>query len=532
MQDDGRDGRSKGTQGVTAGGINEFSLSSLTDELARSRGGHAAAISPEGVFDYRALRLRTVKLANAFEALGVGPGDRVLWIGQNSHRVLEGVLACARLGAMYCPVNWRQTGDELAFIIDDFRPKVIIWQEEEIGAAVAQARETAAYADAVWFRHDGDASEYEALLEGGADQDRDRGVCADTPVLVVYTAAFFGTPNGAMLSQNAILWQDVSVQQTQGISRNTVLLNSGPMFHVGQLMSTFATWHAGGTNVFVRRTEAEELCRLIHEHRCTMAFLVGKSCADMAEINSDGRYDLKCLNSPSYLPAFDAMVTINPRDFRDTPYGYGQTEVMGLVTWVYYADGAGQGTHGAVGPVAQVRIVDPDDQDAPDGEVGEIVIRGPTVMSGYWNRPELNAARQRNGWHHTNDLGRREADGTITFIGPKTQMIKSGAENIYPAEVEGCLKKHPAVADAAIIGVPDPRFIQSVKAIVQLKPGAQAEQDELVEHCRSHLASYKKPRFVVFADSLPRTQVGAVDYRALDAAHGGGGYPGGAQRGS
>ena len=252
----------------------------------------------------------------------------------------------------------------------------------------------------------------------------------------------------------------------------------------------------------------------------------------MAEVNTDGRYDLKCLSSPSYLPAFDAMVTVNSRDYRDTAYGYGQTEVMGLITWVYYAEGKGMGSHGAVNPITQLRIVGPDDQDAPDGEVGEIVLRGPTVMTGYWNRPELNAERQRGGWHHTNDLGRREDDGTITFIGPKTQMIKSGAENIYPAEVEGCLKTHPAVADAAIIGVPDPHFIQSVKAVVQLKPGAEAAAQDLIEHCRARMASYKKPRFVVFADSLPRTKVGAVDYRALDAAHGGGNYPGGALRGS
>ena len=252
--------------------INELTLASLTDELARSRGGHAAVLAVDAQYDYRELRRRVVKLANALEDAGVARGGRVLWLGQNSHRVLEGVLACARLGAMFSPVNWRQSGEELAFVIDDFQPHVILWQEEEIGPAVAQARSTAAWTQARWVRHDGDASEYESLLDGGSEADRDRGVPADTPVLVVYTAAFFGRPNGAMLSQNAILWQDLSVQQTQQISASTVLLNSGPMFHVGQLMSTFAAFHAGGTNVFVRRTEAEELCRLIHEHRCTMAF--------------------------------------------------------------------------------------------------------------------------------------------------------------------------------------------------------------------------------------------------------------------
>jgi len=518
---------------VTGSSINEFSLSSLLDELARSRGGHPAAIDGDVRHDFRTLRARVIRLANALEAAGVTRGGRVLWLGQNSHRILEGALACARLGAMFCPVNWRQTGAELAFVIEDFQPQVVFWQAGEIAAAVAEARKLASRDDQLWVRADEeDAQAYEDFVASGGDADPDRGVTADAAVLVVYTAAFFGRPNGAMLSQNALLWQDLSVQQTQGVSRDTVFLNSGPMFHVGCLMFTFATFHAGGTNVFVRRTDAEELCRLIHDHRCTLAFLVGKTCAEMAEVNSDGRYDLKCLRSPSYLPAFDAMVTVNPRDFRDTPYGYGQTEVMGIVVWVYYCANQGLGTHGAVGPVTQVRIVDAEDRDVADGEVGEILLRGPTVMNGYWNRPELNAERQRGGWHHTNDLGRREADGTITFIGPKTQMIKSGAENIYPAEVEGCLKAHPAVADAAIIGVPDPRFIQSVKAIVQLKPGIDVAPEELVDHCRARLASYKKPRFVEFAEKLPRTPVGAVDYRALDAAYGGGNYPGGALRGS
>src|SRR6266700_3291272 len=160
------------------------------------------------------------------------------------------------------------------------------------------------------------------------------------------------------------------------------------------------------------------------------------------------------------------------------------------------------GAHGRPSPVVQVRIVDPDDRELPVGETGEIVARGPTVMNGYWNRPEENAERQRGGWHHTSDLGRREADGTLTFIGPKTRIVKSAAENIYPAEVEGCIKQHPAVADAAIIGVPDPTWTQSVKAIVALKDGADATAEEIIEHCRANIASDKKPKSVEFVDAI------------------------------
>jgi long-chain acyl-CoA synthetase len=196
---------------------------------------------------------------------------------------------------------------------------------------------------------------------------------------------------------------------------------------------------------------------------------------------------------------------------------------MGLVT--FGAFGSGEGGRSWPHPFAQVRVVDPGGHDVPAGEVGEIVARGPTVMNGYHRRDEENARRRRDGWHHTTDLGRRELDGSITFIGPMTRIVKSAAENIYPAEVEAALKRHAAVRDAAIIGVPDERWGQSVKAIVVLDEGAVATADELIEHCRSIIASYKKPRLVELVDALPR-RGNAVDYDALDDAYGGGGYPG------
>jgi long-chain acyl-CoA synthetase len=189
----------------------------------------------------------------------------------------------------------------------------------------------------------------------------------------------------------------------------------------------------------------------------------------------------------------------------------------------------GTGVHGRASPLLQLAIADPDDRELPPGEVGEIVLRGVTVMNGYWNRPELNARRSRGGWHHTNDLGRLEADGTLTWVGPKARMLKSAAENIYPVEVEQCLRTHPAVADCAVIGVPDDVWVQSVKAIVVLAPGVDATAEELVEHCRERMASYKKPRTIEFTDALPR-QGFAVDYEELDRRYGGGGYPGATTR--
>ena len=173
-------------------------------------------------------------------------------------------------------------------------------------------------------------------------------------------------------------------------------------------------------------------------------------------------------------------------------------------------------------PFAQVRIVDPGGQEVPAGEVGEIVARGPALFTGYWNRPELNAAKFRGGWHHTGDLGRRQQDGTITFVGPKLRMIKSGGENIYPTEVEQALARHVAVEQAAVIGVPDSKWGQAVKAVVVFEPDT-VSAEELVEYVRKLIAPYKT-REVVFTDALPRKGF-VPDYDALDAVYGGGGYP-------
>jgi long-chain acyl-CoA synthetase len=173
-----------------------------------------------------------------------------------------------------------------------------------------------------------------------------------------------------------------------------------------------------------------------------------------------------------------------------------------------------------------VRVVDTSGAEVAVGEVGEIVVRGAAVMNRYFRRDELNASRARGGWHHTNDLGRREADGSLTFIGPLTAMIKSAAENIYPAEVEACIAAHPAVREVCVIGVPDEVWAQRVKAVIAVREGMTVDDGELIDFCRSRLASYKKPTVIERTAALPRTPLGFIDREAVDAAFGGGGYPG------
>ena len=504
--------------------LHTHTLGDVLREHRRSRTQKTALVCGNHRYRYPEMDARVNRLANALRARGFTEGDRILWLGQNCHRLLEGLLAAAKLGGVFCPANWRQSPDELAFVIGDVDPALVVWQEEEIGASVEQARKQSG-SRALWVRHDttGPGS-YEELLESASDEDPQIDVDASLPVLQMYTAAFGGRPNGAQLSQSALLLQGLVISKIQDVDGDYVYLNCGPLFHIATFMTTLATFVWGGTNVFTRRVEAEELCRLIAEERCNGAFIIGPSMQQVVEANAGGRYDLSSLRSFRAVPAWNEMIAEDTSPWGRKPGGYGQTEVMGLLTLAALGADA-QGTHGRPTPLVQVRIVDPEGQEVAAGEVGEIVARGPTVMHGYHERDELNAERQRSAWHHTNDLGRREADGSLTFVGPVTRIIKSAAENIYPAEVEGCIARHPAVAQCAVIGVPDPKWTQSVKAVVVLKGGQSASADDIIEHCREHIASYKKPRSVEFAQALPRKGY-AVDYDALDARFGGGGYPG------
>jgi long-chain acyl-CoA synthetase len=500
--------------------LHALTLADVLREHRRSWPTGIAAVDESLRLTYPELDDRVNMLANALREAGVGAGDRVLWLGQNSFRVLETLLAVAKIGGALCPANWRQSAAEMAFVLDDLMPAVVLWQDTEIGDTVRAAR-AEHRAPSVWLEH---TSEYEDFLATGAPTDPHADGEPAAPVLFMYTAAFSGRPNAAMLSHTALIGQALVIGRLAEIDASYVYLNCGPLFHIATFFSTFATFLHGGTNVFTPRVDPEELCRLIEAESCTGAFLVGPTFKQIRELNRDGRYNLKSLRAHAGSPGWNDMITVDTSPWARRPGGYGQTEVVGMLTFAALGEGA-LGRFGRTSPLMQLRVVDPDDRDVAVGEVGELCCRGPLVMNGYWNRPEETAHRFRNGWHHTNDLGRREADGSITFIGPKTRMIKSAAENIYPVEVENCLKTHDAVADCAVIGVPDATWTQSVKAIVVLHEGVSASADDLITHCRDRIASYKKPRTIEFVDALPR-QGFAVDYDALDARFGGGGYPG------
>jgi len=484
-----------------------------------------AAIDGEVRYSWPQFDVRVDHVAAMLTDHGVTRGDRVLWLAQTSVRFLELMVACARIGAIICPANWRQSGEEMAFVIDDFDPAVIIWQHEEIGGAVSAARASAA-TKAHWIQHDTtNELGYDALVEKSCPTGFE-ATDPDTALLVIYTAATSGRPAGSMLSHRNLMTMATMTGAVTEVDHDSVFVNTGPLFHIGNFQfDSLPVFLRGGTNVYVRRVEEEQLLRLIAHERITSAFLMPPTIMKMMELNATMDLDISSLRAGPFGPMWGAALPTDNSAWARFPGGFGQTELSGLCVLNAYG-GKGIGNSGRPTPLCQIRIVDADGQEVPPGQCGEITVRGDNVHLGYWNRPDRNADRFTDGWWHTTDLGRIEPDGSLEFLGTMTRMIKSAAENVYPPEVERCLTTHPAVKAAAVIGVPDPHYTQSVKAIVVVETGQSVTASDLIEHCRNHIASYKKPRFVEFVDELPLAG-GRPDYDVLDAQFGGGGYPGG-----
>jgi long-chain acyl-CoA synthetase len=484
-----------------------------------------AVVSEDGErYTYQQLDERSTRLANHLGGRGMAFGDRILWIGQNSFRLLELLLAASKIGACVCVANWRNTAEEMRYVLQDFDPSLVFWQQEELQLTPVELQVAAPAAQ--WFQHDHErGATYAALLDASSAADDERQLPGDLPLLALYTAGFEGRPRAALLCSDNLLALSMTAMNLRQFHAEDRCLVTAPAFHVVAYQDVLATLFSGGMTVWLPRIDTARICELIERERCTRAFLFGLTKEQMVEHNRTARHDLKSLKSGPASDEWNQMVTIDRTGYNGGyPGVYGQTEISGPAIFEAIAPPS-LGNAGRSAPLVAVRIWDESGSELPDGEVGEIVVRGPLVMLGYHDDEPGTKRMQAEGWRRTNDLGRREADGSISFVGPKGRMLKSGVENIYPIEVEQGIRSHPAIRDSAVIGVPDERWVQSVMAIVCLEADASLTAGDLIAYCRQRLAGYKVPRSVVFAEELPRKD-GSIDYESLDAEHGGGNYPG------
>jgi len=498
-------------------------LASVVEGIAQNRPDAPALVCADARLTYGDLARRVDQVAAFFESQGVGAGDRIVWLGQNCHRILEALLAASRIGAILAPLNWRLSTDELGFIITDLAPQMVLWQPLD-GIDVDTLR--AASSDAIQWISSHDDGDYETLIAAQAAQADSTFIDAYAPTLILYTGAFTGRPSGSMLTSSNLLMQGLQLGHLMQIDRDFVYLNCGPLFHIATMMVTIATLEQGGLNVIIPRTDPELICQAIESERCTSAFLLPQVAEQVAAHAREIGADLSSFRSPLDLPGWTELVKRDTTPWGQSHNGYGQTELSGNI-----AHGAllGEGPLplgiGLAAPLMQIAMRSEEGISGKPESVGEILVRGPLVHAGYWNRDEVNRARFRDGWWHTGDLGRIGADGRLIFIGPMARLIKSSLENIYPVEVEAAIRELDGVLEVGVIGVPDEKWGQSVRAIVLGKPGQVITEQDVIAHVASKIASYKKPRSVVFVtDPLPKSG-GFVDYDELDRQHGGGGYP-------
>jgi fatty-acyl-CoA synthase len=461
---------------------------------------------------------RVRRTAAALAGLGTGTADRVAWTGGNHPSALETLYACGQLGAVWVPVNSRLAPPEAEYVLAHSGSSVVV-----------HGRDHGVLADALrdrlpGVRHwvaaeppvDGGAGSlpYEQLLADADPQARDEPVSLEDPCLIMYTSGTTGRPKGAVLTHGNMTWNAMNQLLGFDFAQDERTLALAPLFHIGGLNGTVnPTLLRGGCAVIVRRFDPAETLRVIEEQRVNSFFAVPTMLDAMAREPGFATCDLSALRTigaagaPLPLPTLrtwlDRGVTMQQ--------AYGMTESSPGATVLDSGDAERKvGSAGKPVFFTDVRVVRPDGSPADVDEVGEIVIQGPNVMAGYWNEPEQTAAVIRDGWYHSGDAGSVDDEGFLYVRDRYRDMIISGGENVYPAEVESALLELDGVLEAAVIGVPDARWGEVGLAVVVPAPGATLDADDVRARLRTRLAAFKVPGHVELTDELPKTATGKV----------------------
>ena len=473
---------------------------------------------------WREFEARVMRLAGAMADLGYSPGDRIGILALNSDRYLEYFFAMAWGGFVFVPINTRLSTPEIVFWLTD-SGCAGLFVDDAFLAVLQQARGRTP--DVRHIVHVGSGAAqpgliaYEDLIAKGATI-ADAGEGRDAMAGIFYTGGTTGRSKGVMLSHANIVANAINGAQDFRFSQETVWLHAGPMFHLADGAATFLVTGVGGKHVFIPRFEPAAFLAAIDRERVTDTLCVPTMLNMVVHHPDVARYDTTTLGTILYgaSPMPEAVIR---RAFEVMPHtkfvqAYGQSEAAPLMTINprenHVLEGPRAGHLKSAGRAlvgCEVQILDVDDREAPRGTVGEICGRGENVMIGYWRQPELTARILRNGWLHTGDGGYMDDQGYVYVVDRLKDMIISGGENVYSAEVEQALYKHADVAECAVIGVPDETWGERVHAIVRLKGGAAPDAQGLIAHCAALIASYKCPRSVAFTpDPLPLSGAGKI----------------------
>ncbi|MBA3745094.1 long-chain-fatty-acid--CoA ligase [Sporichthya sp.] len=474
-------------------------------------------------------RERVARLAGALRSLGIASGESVAILSLNSDRYLEYLFAVPWADAVVNPVNIRWSPGEIAYSLLDSHTSMLFVDDAFAPMLPALRAEVPGLRTVV---HCGDGPTPEGML------DYERLIAEHPPVDdarrsgealagIFYTGGTTGHPKGVMLSHaNLVVSAMAAAAAGEFLEADGRTLHAAPMFHLADLFTVLIRNILGGTHVIVPFFDPATVAQAIEKHQVTDTLLVPTMIQMLIDAPGVDDADLRSLRRLIYgaSPISDALLSraaVALPGVRFTQ-AYGMTELAPMATFLRpeeHADPVLRRSAGRAGPNVEVRIVDTDDNEVASGVVGEVVVRGGNVMLGYWNRPAETADALRGGWMHTGDGGYMDERGYVFLVDRIKDMIVSGAENVYSAEVENALATHPAVAQCAVIGVPDPELGERVHAVVVLFPGAAATHEELRAHCKTLIAGYKAPRTSEFVEAMPLSGAGKILKRELRAKY-------------
>jgi acyl-CoA synthetase (AMP-forming)/AMP-acid ligase II len=498
-----------------------------------------AIIFEDKRYTFNQLTDRVNRLANALIGLGVKKGDRVAFIQVNSNQCVETYFASAKIGAIYVPLNFRAKGDEQEYMLNYAEANTIFMGDRyvDILMSIKPQLKTMKNYIALEKKRDGTLY-YEDLIAAAPNDEVFTDIDDADTTMLIFTAGTTGKPKGVMLSHNSFsvyVLENVTPADPEVDERNILTV---PLYHVAGTQAMMAAIYGGRTLVMERQFEPVEWMGLVQKEQANRAMMVPTMLKQLLDHPDFSKYDLSSLKvitygaAPMPLPVIKKALEVFPGvSFINA---FGQTETASTVTTLSPEDHVLSGTKeeidkkllrltsiGKPMPDVEMKVIDENGKELPTGEVGEIVARGSRVMTGYWKDDEKTAKTiDKDGWVHTSDMGYKDEDGYYFLSGRSADSIKRAGEFISPEEVENCIAGHPAVDEVAVIGVPDETWGEEPRALVVLKKGKTATDQEIMEHCRANLASYKRPRSVVFVDELPRNPMGKVLKRELREKYG------------
>ncbi len=497
---------------------------------AKNLSGKVALVQGDRVQTWQESYQRSCQVAQALKAAGVGNQDRVAFLDKNSIEHFEVFYGCALLNAVSVDVNFRLAAPEVAFIVNDARAKVFIVGPDFVPVLDAIAGDLTHTKKIVVIGGHPQHESYESWV--ARYQAVDPGVEPKTGDVAfqLYSSGTTGRPKGVMLTNENFMGILPTSRDLWMMNANSINLVAMPLFHIGGSGWATAGQYNGCKSIVVREaTDVAGLVKLIGQQRITHAFMVPALLAFTLMVPDIDKADFSSLKLIAYgaSPISEQVLAASLKTFKcDFVQVYGLTETTGVVTMLSHED------HDVDGPKKhllrscgkpsmgiELKIVDETGKQLPAGEVGEIIIRSKQVMKGYWNMAEETAKTIRNGWFYTGDAGYTDKAGYVYIHDRVKDMIVSGGENVYPAEVENALMKHPAVGDVAVIGIPDDRWGEVPLAIVVRKPDVAVTEDDIIAFGRTQLAGFKTPKQVAWADALPRNPSGKILKKDLRAPY-------------